>query len=71
MAVNSLACMATLKTPILSVVIGEGGSGGALAIGVGDHLIMLEFPQAKVTNYLDATICICVFSVMHCCDMAT
>lgn len=34
--------MAKLKTPILSVVIGEGGSGGALAIGVGDHLAMLQ-----------------------------
>ena len=34
--------MAKLKTPILSVVIGEGGSGGALAIGVCDHLAMLQ-----------------------------
>lgn len=34
--------MARLKTPILSVVIGEGGSGGALAIGVCDHLAMLQ-----------------------------
>ncbi|WP_214843403.1 acetyl-CoA carboxylase carboxyltransferase subunit alpha [Exiguobacterium sp. s150] len=34
--------MATLKTPIVSVVIGEGGSGGALGIGVCDRLLMLE-----------------------------
>jgi acetyl-CoA carboxylase carboxyl transferase subunit alpha len=34
--------MASLKTPILVVVIGEGGSGGALAIGVGDRIIMME-----------------------------
>ena len=40
-AVN-LREMMTLKTPIISVVIGEGGSGGALGIGVGDRLLMLE-----------------------------
>ena len=34
--------MMTLKTPIISVVIGEGGSGGALALGVADTVIMLE-----------------------------
>ncbi|GIU81072.1 MAG: acetyl-CoA carboxylase carboxyltransferase subunit alpha [Acidobacteria bacterium] len=34
--------MASLKTPVLIVVIGEGGSGGALAIGVGDRIIMME-----------------------------
>lgn len=34
--------MATLKVPIVSVVIGEGGSGGALGIGVCDRLLMLE-----------------------------
>lgn len=39
----SLFMMAGLKTPIISVVIGEGGSGGALAIGVGDRLLMLEY----------------------------
>jgi acetyl-CoA carboxylase carboxyl transferase subunit alpha len=33
----------TLRTPILIVVIGEGGSGGALAIGVGDRILMLEY----------------------------
>ncbi len=35
--------MASLKTPIISVVIGEGGSGGPLAIGVGDRLLMLQY----------------------------
>jgi acetyl-CoA carboxylase carboxyl transferase subunit alpha len=35
--------MAQLKTPIISTVIGEGGSGGALAVGVADHLMMLEY----------------------------
>ncbi|EMR12460.1 acetyl-coenzyme A carboxyl transferase subunit alpha [Methylophaga lonarensis MPL] len=35
--------MASLKTPIISTVIGEGGSGGALAVGVADHLMMLEY----------------------------
>jgi len=35
--------MATLRTPIVSIVIGEGGSGGALAIGVSDRLLMLEY----------------------------
>jgi len=39
----SLYLMAGLRTPIISVVIGEGGSGGALAIGVGDRLLMLEY----------------------------
>jgi acetyl-CoA carboxylase carboxyl transferase subunit alpha len=39
----SLYLMANLKTPIISVVIGEGGSGGALAIGVADKLLMLQY----------------------------
>lgn len=34
--------MSTLKTPIIAIVIGEGGSGGALALGVGDRVTMLE-----------------------------
>lgn len=34
--------MSFLKTPILSIITGEGGSGGALAIGVGDRILMLE-----------------------------
>lgn len=40
---RNLFVMARLRTPIINVVIGEGGSGGALAIGVGDHLMMLEY----------------------------
>jgi acetyl-CoA carboxylase carboxyl transferase subunit alpha len=39
---RNLMEMAMLKTPILVVVIGEGASGGALGIGVGDRLLMLE-----------------------------
>ncbi len=42
--------MTTLKTPIICTVIGEGGSGGALAIGVGDRLIMLEFSTYAVIS---------------------
>ena len=34
--------MSRLQTPVVCVVIGEGGSGGALGIGVGDRLAMLE-----------------------------
>jgi acetyl-CoA carboxylase carboxyl transferase subunit alpha len=40
-AVNLME-MSKLKTPIISIVIGEGGSGGALALGVTDRLFMLE-----------------------------
>lgn len=40
---RNLAVMSRLKTPIVSTVIGEGGSGGALAIGVCDELMMLEY----------------------------
>jgi len=39
---RNLRMMALLRTPIITVVIGEGGSGGALAIGVGDRILMLE-----------------------------
>lgn len=46
----SLYLMAGLKTPIISVVIGEGGSGGALAIGVGDRLLMLEYAIYSVIS---------------------
>ncbi len=42
--------MAGLRTPILAVVIGEGGSGGALAIGVCDRLLMLEFSIYSVIS---------------------
>src|SRR2546427_3930594 len=40
---RNLMVMASLKVPIVSVVIGEGGSGGALAIGVADRLLMLQY----------------------------
>jgi acetyl-CoA carboxylase carboxyl transferase subunit alpha len=42
--------MATLEVPIVSVVIGEGGSGGALAIGVCDRLIMLQYSVYSVIS---------------------
>ncbi|HEY7776273.1 MAG TPA: acetyl-CoA carboxylase carboxyltransferase subunit alpha [Kineobactrum sp.] len=40
---QNLAVMSRLATPIVCVVIGEGSSGGALGIGVGDHLVMLQY----------------------------
>jgi acetyl-CoA carboxylase carboxyl transferase subunit alpha len=42
--------MALLRTPIISVVIGEGGSGGALAIGVCDRLLMLQYSTYSVIS---------------------
>ncbi len=42
--------MAKLKTPIISTVIGEGGSGGALAVGVADHLMMLQYSIYSVIS---------------------
>jgi len=42
--------MATLKTPIVCTVIGEGGSGGALAIGVGDRVLMLQYSIYSVIS---------------------
>jgi len=42
--------MSRLKTPIICTIIGEGGSGGALAIGVGDRMIMLEFSTYAVIS---------------------
>ncbi len=47
---HSLYLMAGLKTPIISVVIGEGGSGGALAIGVSDRLLMLQYSIYSVIS---------------------
>jgi acetyl-CoA carboxylase carboxyl transferase subunit alpha len=46
----SLYLMAGLKTPIISLVIGEGGSGGALAIGVGDRLLMMQYSIYSVIS---------------------
>ena len=42
--------MATLSTPLICTVIGEGGSGGALAIGVGDRIMMLQYGTYSVIS---------------------
>jgi acetyl-CoA carboxylase carboxyl transferase subunit alpha len=47
---RNLFVMSQLKTPILCTVIGEGGSGGALAIGVGDRLLMLQYGTYSVIS---------------------
>ncbi|OYY73741.1 MAG: acetyl-CoA carboxylase carboxyl transferase subunit alpha [Gammaproteobacteria bacterium 28-57-27] len=47
---RNLFVMADLPTPIVSLVIGEGGSGGALAIGVSDHLMMLRYSTYSVIS---------------------
>ncbi|MFV1997428.1 MAG: acetyl-CoA carboxylase carboxyltransferase subunit alpha [Acidiferrobacterales bacterium] len=47
---RNLYVMAGLEVPIISVVIGEGGSGGALAIGVCDRLLMLQFSTYSVIS---------------------
>ena len=46
----NLEIMSSLKTPILVNVIGEGGSGGALAIGVGDVVSMMEYSTYSVAS---------------------
>lgn len=46
----SLALMSRLQVPIISTVIGEGGSGGALAIGVCDRLLMLQYSIYSVIS---------------------
>lgn len=47
---ENLYRMASLKTPIVSVVIGEGGSGGALALGVADRILMLKHAVYSVIS---------------------
>ena len=47
---RSISLMADLKVPIVSVVIGEGGSGGALAVAVCDRLLMLEYSTYSVIS---------------------
>lgn len=42
--------MTKLRTPIICTVVGEGGSGGALAIGVGDHVMMLQYATYSVIS---------------------
>lgn len=47
---RSISVMAELQVPSISIVIGEGGSGGALAIGVCDRLLMLEYSTYSVIS---------------------
>ncbi|MCK4950273.1 MAG: acetyl-CoA carboxylase carboxyltransferase subunit alpha, partial [Gammaproteobacteria bacterium] len=47
---RNLFVMSQLKTPIISTVIGEGGSGGALAIGVADYIQMLQYSTYSVIS---------------------
>jgi acetyl-CoA carboxylase carboxyl transferase subunit alpha len=47
---RNLQVMAGLKVPIIATVTGEGGSGGALAIGVGDRLVMLQYSTYSVIS---------------------
>ena len=47
---RNLMVMSDLKTPIIATVIGEGGSGGALAIGVADRLFMLQYSTYSVIS---------------------
>ena len=47
---RNLMVMSKLKVPIIATVVGEGGSGGALAIGVCDHLQMLQYSTYSVIS---------------------
>jgi acetyl-CoA carboxylase carboxyl transferase subunit alpha len=47
---ENILLMSSLRVPIIASVIGEGGSGGALAIGVGDRLLMLEHAVYSVAS---------------------
>jgi acetyl-CoA carboxylase carboxyl transferase subunit alpha len=47
---RNLLEMAGLRTPIIATVVGEGGSGGALAIGVGDRVLMLQYATYSVIS---------------------
>jgi acetyl-CoA carboxylase carboxyl transferase subunit alpha len=47
---KSLQVMASLECPIITIVIGEGGSGGALALGVADRILMLEYSIYSVIS---------------------
>ena len=46
----NLKVMSSLKTPIIANIVGEGGSGGALALGVGDHITMMEHATYSVAS---------------------
>ncbi|MCK4710627.1 MAG: acetyl-CoA carboxylase carboxyl transferase subunit alpha, partial [Gammaproteobacteria bacterium] len=47
---RNLYALAELKTPVICTIIGEGGSGGALAIGVGDRVNMLQYSTYSVIS---------------------
>ena len=47
---ENLLAMSRLRTPIIVTVIGEGGSGGALALGIGDRVLMLEYGMYSVAS---------------------
>jgi acetyl-CoA carboxylase carboxyl transferase subunit alpha len=47
---RNLLELSTLRTPVLATVTGEGGSGGALALGVGDHVMMLQYSIYSVIS---------------------
>lgn len=47
---ENIMAMSRLKTPIVCIVIGEGGSGGALGIGVGDRVLMLQYAYYSVIS---------------------
>ena len=47
---NNLLLMSSLRTPLLINIIGEGGSGGALAIAVGDHISMMKYATYSVAS---------------------
>ena len=47
---KNLSLLSNLKTPVIVIITGEGGSGGALAIGIGDHVCMLEYSIYAVAS---------------------
>jgi acetyl-CoA carboxylase carboxyl transferase subunit alpha len=47
---RNLLAMSSLRTPIVSIVVGEGGSGGALGIGVADRILMLQYSIYSVIS---------------------
>ena len=47
---KNLFTLASIRTPVINLVLGEGGSGGALAIGMGDSLIMLQYSVYTVIS---------------------
>jgi len=47
---SNILCMLNLRVPIVVMILGEGGSGGALAIGVGDRVLMLEHAIYSVAS---------------------